>query len=313
MRPDGPDHLGAVASHPRSCGPDHRDGPDVEASGLVRHRADRPRRALERFWSDLAGLLETLTQPRHDSTVGHRPPRTVSVGVQLGDVELDRVGADVDDGVPLRHPIDQQAQAGRDVEVAVVAHAQPLDRRHDRCSVRRLDRDRRRSMPFRLEDRPLGLAAPKEVSGAFLVDLDDPRAAVRCRGRRRDQGVEGQPFRRDGRELLTETLKHHLRGRGIERERGLEDRLETLETRLVGLAVDLDVHQTVPDLEVVPSGGEQVDLVGLLDAGRHQRVERRTCTRGSAAETAPLPPRDDLGHAPALLTRPVENTPSRGR
>ena len=70
---------------------------------------------LERLGADLAGSLEALAEPGHDRPIDDGPPRATPVRVELRDVELDRVRADVDDCVALRHTIDEQPQPRRDV------------------------------------------------------------------------------------------------------------------------------------------------------------------------------------------------------
>ena len=115
MSPNRLHDLGPVASHPGSGRTDHRDGPNVDAASLVRHLADRVRGALERLGADLAGSFEALAEPGHDRPIDDGPPRATPVRVELRDVELDRVRADVDDCVALRHTIDEQPQPRRDV------------------------------------------------------------------------------------------------------------------------------------------------------------------------------------------------------
>ena len=157
-------------------------------------------------------------------------------------------------------------------------------------------------MPAGLDRCPLDLAPSDDVAGTPLVDPDRARTAAGHTGPRRCQdGVEGQPVGRDGRERLTETLEDRPCGLGVERKRDLEDRFPALQASCIGRAQDLDVHQPVPDLDVVPARREQVELLALLDGCRRHRIERRIGARDGAGEGAPLPARDDLGHTPRAL------------
>src|SRR5262249_18573484 len=70
---------------------------DVVLPRLVDHARNRVDRPGHRRFLQLAGLVETLAQPRHLGAVGDGRPRTV--GLPLGDHELDRVRPDVDDCV----------------------------------------------------------------------------------------------------------------------------------------------------------------------------------------------------------------------
>ena len=123
-------------------------------------------------------------------------------------------------------------------------------------------------------------------------------------------------------ERPSETLEDGPRSPGVEWERDLEDRFPALEASRIGLAQDLDVHQSVPDLDVVPAGREQVQFVALLDGRRRHRIERRIGAQDPMGEGAPFPARDDLTHALDLLPttpsgacyrRGVTPRPSAGR
>ena len=100
--------VGPVTRHPGARRTDDGDGLDVEEASLVRHLADHSRGPLERLGADLAGRLETLAEAGHDRPIDDRAPRAAPVSVELRDVELDRVRADIDDGVALGHLIDEQ-------------------------------------------------------------------------------------------------------------------------------------------------------------------------------------------------------------
>ena len=288
--PKGLDDLDLVARDAQSRRPDHGDAADIETAGLVGHLADRLRGPIERHCSDLAGGLEALAEPGHDGPVDDGPPAAVEV--ELREVELGRVRSRVDDGIALRHPIDEHPEPGPDVLVDVGAEPERIDRGHDGRRVRRLDRDRRRPAPVMLENGALGLAPGNGIAGALLADPQQAWTTGTTDPCGRQDRLQAQTFGRHVRKWKAESMEHRPRSLLVERERRLEDRLPALEAVGVCLAEDLDVHQLVPDLDVVAVRRQQVELLALLDR-RLRRLEHRICRRDAPGEGAPLPARDD--------------------
>ena len=302
------DDIGLVARDAQAGRADRGDGARVEAARLVGHLADGLRGPVERFGADLAGCLEPLTQPGHHGPVDDRPPGT-AVRVDLRHVELGRVRAGVDHGVPLGHVVDEHPQSRRDVVVDVGAEAERLDRGQHRRRVRGLDGDGRRPSSLDLEHGDLGQAAGHRVAGAPLADEQGAGPAGRTDPGGGQGRVEVQALGRHVGRRAVETPEGHARGLRVERERRLEDRFPPLEPGRVRLAQDLDVHQPGPDLDVVPAAAEQVELLALLH-GRLQGREDRVGGGHVAGERAPLPARDDLAHGPHV---PLHRRPVPGR
>ena len=71
---------------------------------------------------------------------------------------------------------------------------------------------------------------------------------------------------------VAEPLEGCAGGSRVERELSLEDRFPPLEALRIGLPQHLDPPSAVPDLDGVPAGDQQVQLVAL-DGGRRHRIE----------------------------------------
>ncbi len=100
------DDRRTVAGDPQAGRANGNDRPHAAALCLAAHVRDRVRGPLRCFGRDLTGLLEALAQTRHLGAIDDRAPR--SGAVTLADMQLDRVRADVDHRVPLRHVVEQR-------------------------------------------------------------------------------------------------------------------------------------------------------------------------------------------------------------
>ena len=107
---------------------------------LGAHAGDRIDGALDRLGIEPAGLLEALAEPRELGPVDDRPP--LAVGAPLAEMELDRVRADVDDGVAPSAERVQRLEPARQIHVATRAEAELTHGLDHQCRVLRLDRDR---------------------------------------------------------------------------------------------------------------------------------------------------------------------------
>ena len=191
------DDLGLVSRDAQARRPHDGVGADLETAGLVGHLADCLRGPIERLGADLAGGLETLAQPGHHGSVDDGPPGT-AVRVELREVELGRVRARVDDGIALRHRIDQHPEPRRDVVVDVGAEAERLDRGHARP---RGPWTRRRSTPS-VARRPRARCArpgTRQRCSGRAVCARAAGAARRGHRPRRLPGPRPGPGRRNGR------------------------------------------------------------------------------------------------------------------
>ena len=95
--------------------------------GLVDHARDGRRRALDRLVEMAPVSLEALAEPGDLGAVDDRRP--VSVAAVLADVELDRVGAEVDDRAGARLEPEERFEAGGVVDVRARSETEAGDRR----------------------------------------------------------------------------------------------------------------------------------------------------------------------------------------
>ena len=136
---------------------------------LVDHARDRGDRALERGVADHALLREPLAEARQLRAVddGAPAPREVA----LADVELDRIGAGVDDRVAFRLVVDQGRQRAGIAGVRVAAQAEFPHGPDDPLRILGLDGDGAGGLAIRHHLGQFGRAAADRVAGPPLVDL----------------------------------------------------------------------------------------------------------------------------------------------
>jgi hypothetical protein len=184
----------------------------------------------------------------------------------------------------------------------VLTNPQPdrLDRRHDGRRVLRLDGDRPGDVAVGRDVGHFRRAAIDLVAHAPLVHLDGTDEAARP-----DDLVEElvQRERRsvEIRQVDPQRVLDRLDVGDAQREVRLEHRLPALEARGVDLAQGLDVHEATADLDGLAVGGQEIELVALLDSRRLERRERLLGRPEVLAERAPLPARDDRRH---VMPRP---------
>ena len=116
---DRVDDLVAVLGDPQARRPDRGDRERAVPSRLVDHPRDRGHRPLQRLARDPPVLLEALAEAGQLGAVDDRPPRPV--GVALAEVELDRVGPDVDDRVARGLVVEERREPARIAGVDVAA------------------------------------------------------------------------------------------------------------------------------------------------------------------------------------------------
>ena len=162
--------LGGVGCDPEAGGADRRDRDRAVFPRLFRHRRDRLDRALHRLGVQPACLLETLAQPCDLGAVDDRPPGVV--GVPFADVELHRVGADVDDRVSPCPEEDELLEAAREADVRPRVQAELAHGGDHTCRVLRFDRDRARRSAVRVHLGQLRHAAADREALPSLVHLD---------------------------------------------------------------------------------------------------------------------------------------------
>ena len=135
----------------QSRGADDRDRVGAFGTRLVVQAADDRDRPRDRFERQHAGRVESFAEPGDLGPIGHGLGRTV--GSAFPEEELDRVRADVDDGIPEHAEPDECLQAACHVGVRASGQPEPFDRRAHEGSVRRLDRDRADASARRLRSR----------------------------------------------------------------------------------------------------------------------------------------------------------------
>ena len=139
---DGVHELGRVRRDSHSGRADGGDLLDTVLLGLGRHARDRLGRARDRLLAEAAGVVEALAEPRDLGAVGDGPPGAVRL--ELADVELHRVGPDVDHGETAHS---RPTRALRPWAMQVFGRparpSSPHGRDHG-CRVLELDRDRAR-------------------------------------------------------------------------------------------------------------------------------------------------------------------------
>ena len=255
-------------------------GRDAQASGahggsrqdfvslrFIDHARDRCRSPLERGVGDDAVLLESLTEARHLRAVDDGAP--LAVTCTLADVELDRIGADVDHRKAQRLAVDQRGKAAGVARVHVAAQTQAADGGDDRSGVLGFDGDRARRSAVRDDFGKLGHAPAQGVARSSLVHADGANAAAR-HGELADELLQAVVRAAQRQRIEAERLEHlgHLGRR--QRESRLHDGRPLFQTVAIHLAQNLDVHECVAHLHVVPGPGKQVGLAALLDADRSQ-------------------------------------------
>ena len=260
-----------LGDHPGEC----RRGP------VARRRADRP------------GRVDPLAEAGDIGAVDDRSP--VPRRHAFADVELHRVGPDIDDRDPRRTILEQRDQALRIARVHVAVEADRCDGRHDRRRIRILDGDGPDGPAVRHDIGDLGRAPADRVPDAALVHLDRADALVRS-GHVAKELVQRRPRPIAGRRVDPERRRDRGDICGGQREVGLQDGLPSFEAGAVDLPQELDVQQLVPDLDRGAAGAEQIELVALLDPGRRHRGEGVLRRPESMTERAPFPARDDHGH-----------------
>ena len=127
----GLDEVRAVGRDPQPGGAHRRDRRDPSAE-QPRRPSPRPRRPSARIGSgsSVPVCSQPVAEPSDLGAVDDRPPATV--GAPLADVELHRVGADVDDRVPLARrtgpATSARARSSRSVATPARARAPPRSR-----------------------------------------------------------------------------------------------------------------------------------------------------------------------------------------
>ena len=192
-RLDGGDDLVAVRGDPQAGRAHGGDRPHAVPLRLVDHARDRGGRSLERGVDDHALLREPLAEARQLRAVDDGAP--ASFEVTLADVELDRIGAGVDDGVAFRLIVDQGRQAAGIAGVRVAAEAELPDGTDDPCRILGLDGDRAGGLAVRHHVGEFGHAAADRVADPPLVDLHRANRTARrgelLRGTRRGCSSRG--------------------------------------------------------------------------------------------------------------------------
>jgi hypothetical protein len=236
---------------------------------------------------------EALAEPCQLGAVDDGPP--APAGVALADVELDRVGPDVDDREASWSGVGEGGKAPRIAGVGLAVQAKAADGGHDGGRVLGLDRGGPRGSAVHLQVGDLGQAATEGVADAPLVDPHNPHHIARLHqlGEELVQavGVPGQQGWEDA-----EGVEHpgHLGHR--QREARLQHRLPPLQAIAVDLPQELDVHEAAADLDIAAGRRQQIDLVALHNRPRDRSGQGHLCRPEARAEDTPFPPRDDPSH-----------------
>ena len=133
----GVDQLRPIGGAPQPGG---ADGDDVDGTGsasFVGHRRDGLDGTGDRLRCEHTGVGLSLPQPCDVGAVDERVQRPV--GVPLSEVELHRVGADVDDRVTPGAEPDQRLEPAGDADVAAVGETESADHGGHQGRVGRLD------------------------------------------------------------------------------------------------------------------------------------------------------------------------------
>ena len=285
---------------------------DTFPTGLLGHADDGRRCPLHRFRVEPAGLLEPVAESGRLGAVDDRAP--VAVGAAFADVELHRVRADVDDGVPLRAEPDQGLEPAREAHVRPRGQPAPLRSvaitsagssdsiakvRVAACAVRTSVSSARQSSIVYRSRRLCTSTARRSGCGLHHV-VQELRERVRRPGR-------------PGRRVHPERQEHGVDvGRG-QREPGLHHRHPLLEPVVVHRHEVLDVHQVVADLDRVGAPhGQQVDLVAVCTRSgeprprstRGRRGTRRSCATPSGGRSRVAPSDHPRAHDRASSGRP---------
>ena len=269
---DGGDDLVAVRGDAQAGRAHRGDRPHAVLLRLVDHARDRGGRALKGGVDDHALLREPLAEARQLCAVDDGAP--ASFEVTLADVELDRIGAGVDDGVALRFIVDQGRQGAGIAGVRVAAQAKFPDGTDDPSRILRLDGDGAGGFAVRNHVGEFSRAAADPVADPTLVDLDHANRTARL-GECFDELVERVARAGQRRHREPQRLEHPCRFGRWKWKARLHDRGPLFEAVRVDLPQHLDVHQGIADLHVVAGAGEQIDLVALLHPRRRQRRQPR--------------------------------------
>src|SRR6185437_4440881 len=156
-------------------------GDDVDracAASLVDQPGDGIDRALHRRLGELAGLRQTLSEPRDHRRVG----RGVwgATGATLTEDELDRVGADVEDGEPGRTPTEELFEALGDTDVASAGQPESADGAGHQLLVGGLDGDGEDGPPVDADLGELDHAVVENRTTSALVGLHDTEVLPRA-------------------------------------------------------------------------------------------------------------------------------------
>ena len=258
---------------------------------LLGHADDRGDRPLHRLLLETARVVEPLAKPRDLGAIDQLSPPAVRR--PLGEVELDRVRAHVDDRVPSGSESDERHEAAREAHVRLRVQVQRAQRRSHEGRILGLDRDGARGERVRPHCRELRSASAERVVSASLVhgdgeevgalahDLVDElvelvRVALeRWRGHA-EPGEQRSDVRRGNREL-------RLRNGPPLLQPVVADLLEALHVQHASSNLDAALAATRQD----------VQLVALVHAGRLERGQPLFRLAERLAEGPPLPARDD--------------------
>ena len=226
-----------------------------------------------------------------------------AVGAALADVELDGVGADIDDRVADQPEAGQHLQPPDHAHVRSSFETEGADRRRYARGVLGLEHERTRGALVRAELADLRHAAVDCVVGAPLVCHDGPQRFDPPHDLVEQLlGGVGLPLERRGRVHL----QPGERGGDIvarHRERMLGDRDPLLEPVVVDGQQPLHVEEPVADLHGRVGVPEQeVQIGALLEALDLEGAECLLSRAEVVPERPPFPPWDDLDRQPELLS-----------
>ncbi len=288
-REDGVDERVTVGSLAQSGRADRDDVDRSVTARLLGHHGDGVRGPVHRGLRQLPGLVEPLTQSGDHGAVDQDVELAVA---SRGEMELHRVGADVDDREPRGFPADQRLQATGDTGVAPPGEPQPAYGLVHQGGVRGLHGD---GVHGRAVDGELGELDETAVHGRTSAQLVHPREAqvVPWSDELVLELLLGVGAATQGREGSAQCREHRRQGCDVEGEGSLHRRHPQLQPAAVDVPLDLGVHQPVPDLDrPVTVQGQHVRLVALVHLTLAERCQRLTGVI-EIAERAPLPPRYD--------------------
>ena len=191
----GLDELGAVGRRSQTCGADRGDRLGRESPCFVRHRGDRGARSLHRRRLEHPCLPQPFAQPRHLGAVDQLSPG--SVRRPLGEVELHRVRADVDDPVPACPELDERLEPPREAHVRARPQPELLDRAADESGI--LGPPRRSCVsPASLRARRSARPCSRRARSGRVACAPRPRAARRSDARPRRRTRRARTHRDGG-------------------------------------------------------------------------------------------------------------------